>query len=294
VPHDHDDRAEPNERDDMPEHTTLARINSPLMLGGKGRWSTAQRRPQAAFTYDRKTVVLHWCTAVLVGALWLIAQIIDDFPGGRALRPHLARACIGSRPGHPRHLAKRERGRAFSGSVGQDGSRGRYRPLVALRARHPRGHLGNCECPGEGREYLQSVRAPRSRSRRSRNSQVGRHVAWLGRECARHLVGWPRASGAVSSLHSARRGLAANGAGAMVRATSCGKPWFGCVERRHAARVNVQAGRRSFRAAFAGRAEAACLRLALPPELQSPILRIGQLISLTGPECVGSFCQAGA
>jgi cytochrome b561 len=85
VPHDHDDRAEPNERDDMPEHTTLARINSPLMLGGKGRWSTAQRRPQAAFTYDRKTVVLHWCTAVLVGALWLIAQIIDDFPAG-ALR----------------------------------------------------------------------------------------------------------------------------------------------------------------------------------------------------------------
>ena len=82
MPHDHDDRAEPNERDDMPEHTTLARINTPLMLGGKGRWSTAQRQPQAAFTYDRKTVVLHWCTAVLVGALWLIAQIIDDFPAG--------------------------------------------------------------------------------------------------------------------------------------------------------------------------------------------------------------------
>ena len=111
MPHDHDDRAEPNERDDMPEHTTLARINTPLMLGGKGRWSTAQRQPQAAFTYDRKTVVLHWCTAVLVGALWLIAQIIDDFPAGPlrvdARSVHIvARACIGSRPGHPRDLAK--------------------------------------------------------------------------------------------------------------------------------------------------------------------------------------------
>jgi cytochrome b561 len=34
------------------------------------------------FRYDRETILLHWCTAVLVVALWGIAQIIDFFPNG--------------------------------------------------------------------------------------------------------------------------------------------------------------------------------------------------------------------
>jgi hypothetical protein len=32
--------------------------------------------------YDRRTIQLHWLTAVLVGLLWSIAQIIDYFPKG--------------------------------------------------------------------------------------------------------------------------------------------------------------------------------------------------------------------
>jgi cytochrome b561 len=35
-----------------------------------------------ATRYDRKTVVLHWATAILVVLLWGIAQIIDVFPSG--------------------------------------------------------------------------------------------------------------------------------------------------------------------------------------------------------------------
>ena len=33
-------------------------------------------------SYDRRTIQLHWATAVLVGLLWSIAQIIDYFPKG--------------------------------------------------------------------------------------------------------------------------------------------------------------------------------------------------------------------
>jgi len=33
-------------------------------------------------SYDRRTIQLHWLTAVLVGLLWGIAQIIDFFPKG--------------------------------------------------------------------------------------------------------------------------------------------------------------------------------------------------------------------
>jgi len=33
-------------------------------------------------SYDRRTIRLHWATAVLVTALWGIAQIIDLFPKG--------------------------------------------------------------------------------------------------------------------------------------------------------------------------------------------------------------------
>ena len=32
--------------------------------------------------YDRRTVVLHWITAALVVALWLLGQTIDWFPKG--------------------------------------------------------------------------------------------------------------------------------------------------------------------------------------------------------------------
>jgi cytochrome b561 len=33
-------------------------------------------------SYDRRTIQLHWATAVLVGLLWGIAQVIDLFPKG--------------------------------------------------------------------------------------------------------------------------------------------------------------------------------------------------------------------
>ena len=36
----------------------------------------------SAETYDRRTIRLHWLTAALVAALWIIAQFIDDFPRG--------------------------------------------------------------------------------------------------------------------------------------------------------------------------------------------------------------------
>lgn len=36
----------------------------------------------AAQVYDRRTIRLHWLTAALVAALWVIAQLIDDFPKG--------------------------------------------------------------------------------------------------------------------------------------------------------------------------------------------------------------------
>ena len=32
--------------------------------------------------YDRRTIILHWTTAVLVVALWGSAQVIDWFPRG--------------------------------------------------------------------------------------------------------------------------------------------------------------------------------------------------------------------
>jgi hypothetical protein len=66
----------------MSDRATMGKINSPLTLGGNGRWSTTSRRPQTAFVYDRGTIVLHWCTALLVGALWILGQTIDDFPAG--------------------------------------------------------------------------------------------------------------------------------------------------------------------------------------------------------------------
>lgn len=35
-----------------------------------------------AGSYDRRTILLHWVTAILVGLLWGIAQLIDLFPKG--------------------------------------------------------------------------------------------------------------------------------------------------------------------------------------------------------------------
>ena len=35
-----------------------------------------------AETYDRGTICFHWLTVALVVALWVIAQVIDDFPKG--------------------------------------------------------------------------------------------------------------------------------------------------------------------------------------------------------------------
>ena len=32
--------------------------------------------------YDRTTITLHWLTAALVAALWLLGQTADDFPDG--------------------------------------------------------------------------------------------------------------------------------------------------------------------------------------------------------------------
>jgi len=43
---------------------------------------TAAEIPAPEVAYDRRTIQLHWATAVLVGLLWGIAQIIDLFPKG--------------------------------------------------------------------------------------------------------------------------------------------------------------------------------------------------------------------
>src|SRR4051794_7395685 len=53
---------------------------------------SANGERRGPFRYDRRTVLLHWMTAVLVAVLWLVAQIIDDFPPG-ALR-------VGARSAH--------------------------------------------------------------------------------------------------------------------------------------------------------------------------------------------------
>ncbi|MBV8963815.1 MAG: cytochrome b [Hyphomicrobiales bacterium] len=66
----------------MSDRMPSSRNKSLLTLGGNGRWSTALPLPRSVFIYDRKSIILHWLTAVLVAALWIIAQIIDDFPAG--------------------------------------------------------------------------------------------------------------------------------------------------------------------------------------------------------------------
>ena len=66
----------------MSERMPLGRNDGSSRLGASARWSTVPRPTGVPFVYDRKTIALHWCTAVLVAALWIIAQIIDDFPAG--------------------------------------------------------------------------------------------------------------------------------------------------------------------------------------------------------------------
>jgi cytochrome b561 len=43
---------------------------------------TVAETPAPEVSYDRRTIQLHWLTAVLVGLLWGIAQVIDLFPKG--------------------------------------------------------------------------------------------------------------------------------------------------------------------------------------------------------------------
>jgi cytochrome b561 len=38
--------------------------------------------PPPPLRYDPRSIILHWCTAVLVALLWIIAQIINDFANG--------------------------------------------------------------------------------------------------------------------------------------------------------------------------------------------------------------------
>jgi cytochrome b561 len=38
--------------------------------------------PLTPLRYDRRTIALHWLTAVLVVALWIVGQTIDAFPKG--------------------------------------------------------------------------------------------------------------------------------------------------------------------------------------------------------------------
>ncbi|MBV9053519.1 MAG: cytochrome b [Hyphomicrobiales bacterium] len=66
----------------MSDRMSANRNKSPPTIGENRRWSTATPLPQGTFVYDRKSIIFHWVTAVLVAALWIIAQIIDDFPAG--------------------------------------------------------------------------------------------------------------------------------------------------------------------------------------------------------------------
>jgi cytochrome b561 len=47
----------------------------------------AEEGLNAEFRYDHTSILLHWVTAVLVVLLWVIAQLIDDFPKGAGRVP---------------------------------------------------------------------------------------------------------------------------------------------------------------------------------------------------------------
>ena len=44
------------------------------------RASTILTEPVAK--YDNFSILMHWLTAALIVVLWIVAQIIDDFPRG--------------------------------------------------------------------------------------------------------------------------------------------------------------------------------------------------------------------
>jgi cytochrome b561 len=48
----------------------------------QNRASTQMAGEALPFRYDRRTMLFHWVTAVIVPVLWIIAQLIDDFPRG--------------------------------------------------------------------------------------------------------------------------------------------------------------------------------------------------------------------
>ena len=50
--------------------------------GGPTRSPTSVGAADTEQRYDRRTIVLHWVTAVLVALLWTIGQTIDFFPKG--------------------------------------------------------------------------------------------------------------------------------------------------------------------------------------------------------------------
>jgi cytochrome b561 len=49
-----------------------------------GSADVADNSLSAELRYDRTSIRLHWATALLVILLWVIAQLIDDFPRGQA------------------------------------------------------------------------------------------------------------------------------------------------------------------------------------------------------------------
>jgi len=54
------------------------------MTSGVANCPMSSTDPPVINRYDRRTIVLHWMTAVLVAMLWLSAQVIDWFPNGPA------------------------------------------------------------------------------------------------------------------------------------------------------------------------------------------------------------------
>jgi len=71
--------AKRDERGEMSDRTTF---RNPTKLGRDGQRSPTRKSPRHEFVYDRKTILLHWYTAFLVSALWILGQTIDDFPAG--------------------------------------------------------------------------------------------------------------------------------------------------------------------------------------------------------------------
>jgi cytochrome b561 len=52
------------------------------MTAGESAATAVSQAHTPEVSYDRRTIYLHWVTAILVGLLWGIAQVIDYFPKG--------------------------------------------------------------------------------------------------------------------------------------------------------------------------------------------------------------------